>query len=198
MNTCPKCGAEPHSPKHGDHWMCGSQFVKAMEVHQSDKCRIRELELQLAAASFDVEERNAGAESLARIMLADNGKGDMGPGPCRDLEVAWREMKCRIRELEAELAKWKPLTPEEAEKALDGMDAEPLSEERIAAIVKAATDPAYSPTNEERAILTVKRIRELEAENAELRKDKERLIAELMRWTCDPTVSTPEENAFWK
>ncbi len=42
------------------------------------------------------------------------------------------DLRAKIAVLEAELAKWKPLTPEEAQKALDEAEAMPISEERTA------------------------------------------------------------------
>lgn len=77
--------------------------------------------------------------------------------------------KCRIRELEAKLAKWKPLTPEEAEKAYDEAVAVPMSEDEINRIVKAAMDPAERLPNSEQMQLAA-RLRELEAKLAEYHK----------------------------
>ncbi len=65
----------------------------------------------------------------------------------------------RLRE---ELAKWKPLTPEEAQKAFDEAKAEPLSDERIAEILRHATDPAYTMPNSEQAQLAVTAERQAE------------------------------------
>ena len=70
--------------------------------------------------------------------------------------------ECRIRELENELAMWRPLTPEEAQKAYDEAVAEPMSDEEIKRIVKAAMDPAERVPNSEQMQLAVK-VRELEA-----------------------------------
>jgi hypothetical protein len=47
----------------------------------------------LEKADMNVEERNAGAESLAQRILADDGRGEMSPGPCADLLKEWRRMK---------------------------------------------------------------------------------------------------------
>lgn len=40
-----------------------------------------------------LDERNAGAASLALAILGDDGRGLMSPGPCADLEAAWRRLK---------------------------------------------------------------------------------------------------------
>ena len=101
------------------------------------------------------------------------------------LEPFYQSDRCRIRELsltiahqdtvrrelEAELAKWKPLTNEEAERAYAEAEAVPVSKEEHDRIVKAMLDPTYHPSNTERAVLTVKRVRELEAESAQLKED---------------------------
>lgn len=55
----------------------------------------------------------------------------------------------RIEKLEADLKLWRPLTPEEAQKAYDEAEAVPVSEEEIQRIVAFATDPANRCTNNE-------------------------------------------------
>lgn len=82
----------------------------------------------------------------------------------RELDAAEAE---RDR-LAAELDLWRPLTPAEAERALAEAKAEPLSEERIAEIVRRATDPAVQLPNNEQAQLAAERDR-LKAEVERLR-----------------------------
>ena len=57
---------------------------------------------------------------------------------------------------EKELAKWKPLTPEEAEKAYAEAEAVPMSEEGIQRIMKVALDPAATVPNSEQSQLAVR------------------------------------------
>ncbi|MDO8473563.1 MAG: hypothetical protein Q7T05_07080 [Dehalococcoidia bacterium] len=41
-----------------------------------------------------LDERNVGADALARAILTDDGKGIMSPGtPCAELETAWRKLR---------------------------------------------------------------------------------------------------------
>jgi transcription initiation factor IIF auxiliary subunit len=72
-------------------------------------------------------------------------------------------LAARVVELESELALWKPLTPEEAEKALAEAKAVPLSEDRLREIMERALDPAETLPNNEQAQLVV-RIKAMEAE----------------------------------
>ena len=48
---------------------------------------------EAAAKHYDVDERNAGAEQLARILLKDKGKGQMSPGPCQELQDELRRLR---------------------------------------------------------------------------------------------------------
>jgi hypothetical protein len=66
-----------------------------------------------------------------------------------------------IERLKAELAMWKPMTPEEAEAALAAVEAEPLDEEEINAIVEKVTDPAYRPSEPEHVLMAaeIRRLR---------------------------------------
>lgn len=77
--------------------------------------------------------------------------------------------------LQAELDQWRPLTPEEAEKALEEAKAEPLSEEHIQSILAKALDPAYLPTNFEQMHLGAK-VEALQEENERLRSVEETCI----------------------
>ena len=107
-DTCPKCGADiKEQIGIHDEWACGSDVWDGVVCRQSDKCR--------------------------------------------------------IAELEAELAKWKPLTPEEAQRAYDEAEAVPMSEEQIARIVKKAIDPSEALPNSEQM--------QLAADNTRLRND---------------------------
>ena len=73
-----------------------------------------------------------------------------------------RQLQARVEELERELKLWRPLTPEEAEQALNDAQAVPISEEVFARILAKATDPAERVTNNEAAQMAA-RIAELEA-----------------------------------
>jgi len=76
--------------------------------------------------------------------------------------------RAKVKELQGELQLWKPMTPDEAERALNEAKAVPLSEERISEIVKRATDPAERVTNCEQAQLAV----EVERMKVELEGEK--------------------------
>ena len=47
--------------------------------------------------------RNAGAEALAKTLMADDGRGSMSDGPCADVITQWRLMKAHIVTLERRL-----------------------------------------------------------------------------------------------
>lgn len=55
-----------------------------------------------------------------------------------------------------ELKFWKPMTPEEAEAALDAAIPEPISDEKIREIVNHVTDPSYRPTEPEHILMAAK------------------------------------------
>lgn len=108
---CPRCKAGEYysSAMYEDYgavseFRCGSKFQDAGNFCQSNRCRIRELEQQLEMKNDPMivdearwlDERNAGAGSLAQAILADNGIGVIIPGPCADLLKAWREMKQQL------------------------------------------------------------------------------------------------------
>lgn len=76
--------------------------------------------------------------------------------------------EARVKELEAELKRWRPLAPADAQRAFDEAEAVPLSDERIAEIVARATDPAELLDNDEQAQLAA-RLRKVEAERNALR-----------------------------
>lgn len=94
-------------------------------------------------------------------------------------------LRAENERLKAELSLWKPLSPDEAERALDEAEAVPMSDDAIAEIVKRATDPAEIVTNNEQAQLAI-RVRTLEADLAALRL----LAGELAR----ALESAPKEN----
>ena len=77
----------------------------------------------------------------------------------------WLEAK--VEALQLELDKWKPLTPEEAQRAYDEAEAAPISERRMQEILKAALDPATSIPNNEAAQMAVE-IKRLKAQIDEL------------------------------
>ncbi len=82
--------------------------------------------------------------------------------------------------LRDELKLWKPMTPEEADKAFDEAEAVPISDEEVAVIVARVTDPAYCPTEPERVQMAVK-IKRQEEEIARLREENARLKSLLLR-----------------
>jgi hypothetical protein len=98
---------------------------------------------------------------------------EVGEGAEHRVDI--ERMVAVIAGLEAELALWKPLTPEEAEKALDEAVAVPLSEDRIRDIFAYATDPANAVDNKSSAAMAV-RITELESRAAGLEAERERFV----------------------
>lgn len=102
-----------------------------------------------------------------------------------------RALRERVKALEADLKLWKPLTPEEAEKAMAEAEVAPLPPERIAEIVKRATDPAERITNDEQAQL-VARIRALEALANRVANDLVPVAGELMRRACGDSFEHEE------
>lgn len=85
-------------------------------------------------------------KSLANIEQSDR---------CKIEEQRWE-----IERLKAELKMWKPMTPEEAEKALDEAVPIPISDEEIDRIVSKVTDPTYHPSEPEHVLMAAK-IRQL-------------------------------------
>lgn len=145
---------------------------------------------RLCGASFDRHQLDHG------MMIPLHGSpGPMGEQGCygsghppRDT-AALDAARERVRELEAELTMWRPLTPEEAERALDEAEAVPLSEERIKDIVERALDPGERIPNSEQAQMAV-RIRDLAQENKKLRAAIVRsgygLLVSADKWTIHP------------
>lgn len=87
------------------------------------------------------------------------------------LKVAKEKLEAdaaEIARLTQELDKWRPLTPEEAQKAYDEAEAYPMSEEQIERILDAALDPAEPVSNQDMAQMAAK-VRSLTQENADLR-----------------------------
>ena len=74
----------------------------------------------------------------------------------KELESERDQLKAEVERLAEELKLWKPLTQEEAERALEEAEAVPMTEAEIAEIVKRATDPAERVTNSEQAQLAAK------------------------------------------
>ena len=80
----------------------------------------------------------------------DGGKHGMPSIVIGEADMAFTEnARTDIPALLAELDLWRPLTSEEAEKALAEADAEPASEEEIDELVRRVTDPATTVTNTE-------------------------------------------------
>lgn len=86
-----------------------------------------------------------------------------------------RSLRERIAELETELSKWRPLTPDEAQRAYDEAEAVPMSKDEIDRIFEKALDPAYMPTNQESAQMAY-RLARLEAENKQLRQEIDAIL----------------------
>ena len=119
-------------------------LVPALAAHCRDLlAAVRELEMAADPACVD-EARwldcvNEGAASMATQLLNDNGRGVMSPGPCADAQAAWRELKRRRAELEAENAKLraalKPFADHYAERVaeLPTLGAPPAGYEAVAA-----------------------------------------------------------------
>lgn len=74
-----------------------------------------------------------------------------------------KQLQHEIERLKSELAMWKPLSPAEAEAALEAAVAIPISDERINAIIERVTDPAYRPSEPEHVMLAAK-VKQLIAE----------------------------------
>ena len=94
------------------------------------------------------------------------------PGPLR---VRMAEEILRLR---AEVAKWKPLTHEEAQAAYDAAEAMPFSAEEIERVVAFATDPANRLPNDQQSLL-VAEVRRCQKYVAEMEEEKEALESSL-------------------
>jgi hypothetical protein len=92
------------------------------------------------------------------------------------------DLQRELEEARAELKLWKPLTPEEAEAALDEAEAIPISDEELNRIVALVTDPAYRPSEPEHVKLAAK----VRQQARQLDEARERLIA------CHKQACTPE------
>lgn len=82
----------------GLQWRVGElAYIEAAlrEVHERGVQEEREMKSDPMIVDHErwLDERNAGAESLALAILGDDGRGLMSPGPCADLETAWRRLK---------------------------------------------------------------------------------------------------------
>jgi hypothetical protein len=88
------------------------------------------------------------------------------------VSVRIADLEAEVRRLTNELALWKPMTPEEAEKAYDEAEAVPMAPGEAEAIVEkmmaSINDPLYRPTEPEYVQLVVE-IRRLRKENAGLK-----------------------------
>jgi hypothetical protein len=111
---------------------------------------------------------------LEEIYNSCNSWGDKAA----DADLA--ELRAENKRLKEELLLWKPLTREEAERAMEEAESIPMSDDAIAEIVKRATDPAETVTNSEQAQLAI-RIRNLSSELAELRRVAGELAAALQK-----------------
>lgn len=105
------------------------------------------------------------------------------------------KLRERVRELEAEVKRWKPMTDDEITAELDKYkDAPPLSQERIDELVKYATDPANRLDNDQELSLhravqqKDARISKLEAESSAMR--------ELLQAVCERQGSGHFQDGF--
>ena len=130
----------------------------ALRSHAGLASRIAAITEAGIAAGYDIRHGNDRG-GLTEVGLVQKILADL---------VAARSEVARLR---TELDKWRPLTPAEAEAALDAAEAVPLSEDRIREMVAFATDPANTLPNSDQAQLaaTVARLR---AELTELRAAK--------------------------
>jgi hypothetical protein len=55
--------------------------------------RVRDMEQQVACNSYDVDERNAGANAFASMLLTGANGGCLSPGPCADVLAEWRRTR---------------------------------------------------------------------------------------------------------
>lgn len=85
------------------------------------------------------------------------------------------ELQTRVNELLTELKLYRPMTESEIEVALAEVQSKPLDDETLQRIMAKVMDPTFTPTEPEHVLLIAK-IRTLEAENAELRKQQVRYI----------------------
>lgn len=74
-------------------------------------------------------------------------------------------LTAEVARLKEELKLWKPMTAEEAEKALDEAEAIPISDEEIADIMEKVRDPAFRPSEPEHVKLAAK-VRQLQSQLA--------------------------------
>jgi hypothetical protein len=101
----------------------------------------------------------------------------------KDAELA--RLAGEVERLKDELAMWKPMTPEEAEAALDAVkDAPPISKEEIDRMVKFATDPANRLNNDEQT--------QIAAELSRLRQQVEGLRGLPEEWRKKAIASQEE------
>jgi len=121
----------------------------AMEPHKDDPNPVVEALLDKVNRVRELEEENAKERQLTHDLL-------MSDQQYRDRIVA---MEAELAQCREQLDLWRPLTPEDAQAAYDAAEAEPLSQERIAEIVRKATDPAERLTNNEQAQLAVENAR---------------------------------------
>ena len=115
----------------------------------------------------DVDYLLALAETMGR------GLGAINPKWFRDQAKLVKGTLEKLDELESELAIWKPLTPEEAEKAISEAEAVPISREQIERIMAKVRDPASRPPESEAVTMAAK----IKQQSAELEQLK-RLLAE--------------------
>jgi TnpA family transposase len=86
------------------------------------------------------------------------------------VEAAISERLALIKELKL----WKPMTNEEAERALDEAAGIPISDEEINQLVERVTDPAYRPSEPEHVLLAAKVRQQRDAIQAALEAYRDR------------------------
>lgn len=87
---------------------------------------------------------------------------------CENWSAQYARQADELVAAKGELAMWKPMTTEEAEAALAEVVSEPISDERIEAIVAKVTDPSYRPSEPEHVLLAGKVV-QLKVELTELK-----------------------------
>jgi hypothetical protein len=144
----------------------------------------RGLASMVPALIAEVKRLQADREQVAEIMrvYAIAQERAKNPDGCTiaDFQRIWldqkedhvKKLEAEVRRLTDELSLWKPMTPEEAEKAYDEAEAVPMAPGEAEAIIEtmmaSINDPLYRPTEPEYVQLVVE-IRKLRKENAGLK-----------------------------
>lgn len=99
--TCPKCprcgedGVPPMPLVHLAKWLCGSrEYSHPREFFQSDKCRIRQLETDLAAANEQIERLHKCTDDLTEREVDLHLLLDEAVGLLRKLQFNFDSAAC--------------------------------------------------------------------------------------------------------